>query len=429
MRREILGRYELADLLGRGGMAEVWAAWDRTAGRRVAVKFLAPYGHPDASAALEERFRREAKLTADLSHPGVPVVHDSGRLDDGRLYLVMELVPGDTLAASLKDGGPFPVQRAATVAAQAAEALAHAHAQGVIHRDIKLSNVMLTPAGAVKVLDFGIAAALEPAPDEPRLTATDATPGTAGFMAPEQAQGRPVAASDLYGLGCVLYELLAGVAPFTAPNAVMLMYQHAFKEPPSVTSHRPDAPAEFADLVMRLLAKKPAARPSADEVRDIGRRWSAGAAGSDETGSVVSLVEQYDRWREADEPGRAHEGYAGLVERLAGSRPVDDPELLACRAGAARCLAMLGRSTEARDAYEALLPFQTRALGAAHVSVFESRYRIGELAAGLGERERARTLLTELRDDQRAAVPGNDPGLVRTVELLARLDRLLEGSS
>ncbi|MFD7578569.1 protein kinase [Kitasatospora sp. NPDC059817] len=429
MRQEILGRYELADLLGRGGMAEVWAAWDRVAGRRVAVKFLAPYGHGDASAALEQRFRRETKLTAGLSHPGVPVVHDSGRHDDGRLYLVMELVPGDTLSALLKRPGPFPVQRAATVAAQAAEVLAYAHANGVIHRDVKTSNVMLTPAGAVKVLDFGIAAALEPAPDEPRLTATDATPGTAGFMAPEQAQGRPVAASDLYGLGCVLYELLAGVVPFTAPNAVMLMYQHTFKEVPPVTLHRPDAPAEFADLVMRLLAKKPTDRPSADEVRDIGWRWSAGGIGGDEPGSVTALLEQYDRWREADEPGRAHEGYAELVERLAVRRAVDDPELLACRAGAARCLAMLGRSTEARDAYEALLPFQERALGAAHPSVFDTRYWIGKLAAGAGERERARTLLTELRDAQRAGLPEGDPGLVRTVELIARLDRLLGGAT
>ncbi|MER7845134.1 serine/threonine-protein kinase [Kitasatospora sp. NPDC096077] len=429
MRQEILGRYELADLLGRGGMAEVWAAWDRVAGRRVAVKFLAPYGHVEAPTALEQRFRREAKLTASLSHPGVPVVHDSGRLDDGRLYLVMELVPGETLSALLKDTGRFTVPRAATVAAQAAEVLSYAHANGVIHRDLKPSNLMFTPAGAVKVLDFGIAAALEPASDEPRLTATDATPGTAGFMAPEQAQGHPVAASDLYGLGCVLYELLAGVAPFTASNAVMLMYLHTFKEAPSVTSHRPEVPAELADLVMRLLAKKPADRPSVDEVRDIGRRWSTGAIADDEPGAVASLLEQYDRWRRAGEPGRAHEAYTGLFERLVGSRPVDDPELLVCRAGVARCLAMLGRSTEARDEYQALLPFQVRTFGATHESVFDSRYRIGELSGVLGERERARALLAELRDDQRAALPGDDPGLARTVGLIARLDRLLGGPS
>ncbi|MER7672861.1 serine/threonine-protein kinase [Kitasatospora sp. NPDC096128] len=429
MRQEILGRYELADLLGRGGMAEVWAAWDRVAGRRVAVKFLAPYGQGEASTALERRFQREAKLTAGLSHPGVPVVHDSGRLDDGRLYLVMELVPGETLSALLKDAGRFTVPRAATVAAQAAEVLAYAHANGVIHRDLKPSNLMFTPAGAVKVLDFGIAAALEPAPDEPRLTATDATPGTAGFMAPEQAQGHPTAASDLYGLGCVLYELLAGEAPFAASNAVMLMYEHAFKEAPPVASHRPEVPAEFADLVMRMLAKKPADRPSVDEVRAIGWRWSTGAIGVDELGSVTLLLQRYDGWRRADKPRRAYEAYIGLVERLAGSRSVDDPELLACRVGEARCLAMLGRSTEARDAYWALLPFQVRAFGAAHESVFESRYRIGELSAGLGERERARALLTELCDDQRAVLPGDDPALARTVGLIARLDRLLGGSS
>ncbi|MFJ4097333.1 protein kinase [Kitasatospora sp. NPDC089913] len=424
MTREILGRYELSDLLGRGGMGEVWAARDRLAGRRVAVKFLSSHGHGDVSTALEQRFLREARLTSALRHVGVPVVHDHGKLGDGRLYLVMELVPGETLSTLLKSGR-FPIHRAASVAAQTADVLAHAHANGVIHRDLKPSNLMLTPTGAVKVLDFGIAAALEPGPDEPRLTATNATPGTAGFMAPEQAEGRSVAASDLYALGCLLYELLAGTPPLTAPNPVMLMYRHATEEPEPVTAHRPDLPGALADLVMRLLAKAPEDRPSSQEVRVTAARWAAEASGGEAEAEAEAALERYDGLFTAGDPGRAHEGYTGLAERLAGSRAVDDPQVLACRAGAARCLVVLGRPSEARDAFEALLPFQTRALGATHPSVFDTRYRIAKLVADSGGRARARELLVLLRDAQRAALPDADPGVVRTVRLIERLDRML----
>ncbi|MFE0536406.1 protein kinase [Streptomyces nigra] len=279
MTRRIRGHYELIDLLGRGGMGEVWSARDLRLDRPVAVKFLAAGGHGVDLDRMERRFQREARLTARIRHAGVPVVHESGRLDgddgDG-LYLVMELVRGDTLSQLLKRNGPFPIHLAAAVAAQTADALAHAHRIGVVHRDLKPSNLMLTPDATVKVLDFGIAAAMEPHPDEPRLTRTQEVLGTPGFISPEQADGgRATERSDLYALGCVLYEILAGSPPFTAGTAVALLYRHAYEEPPPIRDLRGAIPADFASLVMRLLAKSPDDRPSAEEVHGAARAWLA----------------------------------------------------------------------------------------------------------------------------------------------------------
>ncbi|MEV5018703.1 protein kinase [Streptomyces sp. NPDC053780] len=279
MTRRIRGHYELIDRLGRGGMGEVWSARDLRLDRPVAVKFLTAGGHGVDLDRMERRFQREARLTARIRHAGVPVVHESGRLggDDGDgLYLVMELVRGDTLSQLLKRNGPFPVHLAAAVAAQTADALAHAHRIGVVHRDLKPSNLMLTPDGTVKVLDFGIAAAMEPDPNEPRLTRTQEVLGTPGFISPEQADGgRATERSDLYALGCVLYEILTGRAPFTAGTAVALLYRHAYEEPPPLRDLRGAIPADFASLVMRLLAKSPDDRPSAEEVHGAACAWLA----------------------------------------------------------------------------------------------------------------------------------------------------------
>ncbi|MEU2625893.1 serine/threonine-protein kinase [Kitasatospora sp. NPDC007106] len=480
MTQEILGRYELASLLGRGGMAEVWSAHDKRRDRPVAVKVLTPRGYRgEALTTLEQRFLREVRFTARLRHPGIPLVHESGKLDDGRLYLVMEVVAGRTVSALAKDWGQWPVPLAASLAAQTADVLAHAHANGVVHRDLKPSNLMLTPENAVKVLDFGIAATLDPGLEEPRLTRTDAIPGTAGFMAPEQAEGRPVAGSDLYALGCILYELVAGTPPFEAENNLMLVYRHMTEAPLPVTSLRPDLPQGFADLVMQLLAKDPACRPaSAGAVQDVVREWAGvgvkawadaghrvaipgapglqarqpervaagGPAGSvgpvaavarsgtplheggrqaEGTGSVSTKLELYENLRQSDRPGSAHDGFVTLAAELCRNRPATDRELLACRIGIARCLAALGRAAEARHELEALLPVQQQAFGHADRTVFDTRYELAVLSAQVGDRDSARQQLVWLGRDQRAALPYSDESHARVDQLLARLDRML----
>ncbi|MFI6581759.1 protein kinase [Embleya sp. NPDC050493] len=267
-------RYELTEQLGKGGMGEVWLAFDKHLDRKVAVKFMSSPAMARSLPTAQERFRREARTTARLEHPGVPTVYDVGIDGEGRMFVVMQYVPGRTLAKVLKKRGRFPVAWAAAVAAQVGEVLAYAHGLGVIHRDLKPANLMLTPTGSVKVLDFGIAAALEPEPG-PALTGTGVVAGTPGFMAPEQVvlqQASPH--SDLYALGCVLYELLAGVAPLTSPNPMGLLYLHVHEEPRPLSARCPTLPPEFADLIMRLLAKLPVDRPgSAEEVIALTAAW------------------------------------------------------------------------------------------------------------------------------------------------------------
>ena len=254
----VLGdRYRLEEVLGSGGMATVWRAWDLRLERPVAVKTLDHAGLSDPSAA--ERFDREARTVARLTHPNIVAVYDVGT-QDGVGYLVMELIGGVSVA-TLLDGGPLPVQQAVSIAAQTCDALGAAHAAGVIHRDVKPANIMVTHAGAVKVCDFGIARQLHAAGQT--LTAPDSAIGTSDFMAPEQATGDPVdARTDLYALGCVLYAMLTGRPPFTGDNPIAVIYQHLHNAPTPVRSLRADAPAELAALIGQLLAKEPTDRPA-----------------------------------------------------------------------------------------------------------------------------------------------------------------------
>jgi serine/threonine protein kinase len=206
--RILNGRYQLTSLLGVGGMASVYLADDRVLQRQVAVKVLSPVYAQDPS--FVERFRREARTAARLSHPNIVAVFDSGS-DAEQHYLVMEYVPGQSLAELLARQGRLAPQRAAELAVEVCAALAAAHAQGLVHRDIKPGNVLVGPNGRVKVTDFGIAKAAVAA----TVTGSGMVLGTAAYLSPEQAQGGPVdARSDLYGLGCVLYELLTGTPPF-----------------------------------------------------------------------------------------------------------------------------------------------------------------------------------------------------------------------
>lgn len=262
--RVVAGRYRLLDPLGRGGMAVVWRGRDDLLGRPVAVKTVDLTG-PD-SLAWGARFEREARATAALNHPNIVTVYDTG-VEDDTAYLVMELLPGPTLAAQLHDEGPLPVERVRSIGLQMCAALTAAHRAGIIHRDIKPANVSYAADGTVKVLDFGITQLMDDH-GGPSLTRTNTVMGTADYLAPEQASGGRVdERADLYALGCVLFALLTGEAPFTADTPVATMLRHAREDAPDVRDLRPGIPADLAATVDHLLAKRPEDRPaSAEEV-------------------------------------------------------------------------------------------------------------------------------------------------------------------
>ncbi|HEX4282483.1 MAG TPA: protein kinase [Solirubrobacteraceae bacterium] len=262
--RTLAGRYRLDEVIGRGGMSTVYRGTDLALDRVVAVKVaLDPL--VEQSPIYLERFRREANAAAAIDHPGVVTVYDAGA-DGPTRFIVMEFVPGRSLADILREQSPLEPAEAADIAAQAADALSAAHARGIIHRDIKPGNIMITPDGSVKVLDFGIARAV----DSGTLTQTATVLGTSAYMSPEQALGQPAdARSDIYSLGCVLYEMLTGEPPFMAEVAAAVMHQHVRVQPKPASERNPAVPPALNALVMEMLAKAPADRPqTAAEVRD-----------------------------------------------------------------------------------------------------------------------------------------------------------------
>jgi serine/threonine-protein kinase len=247
----LLGRYEVGRLLGAGGMAEVYEGHDRLLARRVAIKILlAQYAHDPAFLA---RFRREAQSAASLSHPNIVGVFDTGSEGD-TWFIVMEYIDGRTLKDIIRAEGALYWARAAEVAADVAGALAVAHARGIVHRDVKPGNVMLTTEGKVKVMDFGIARATA----VPSITQTSAVVGTAQYIAPEQAQGLEVdARSDVYALGCCLYEMVTGQVPFTGPTPVAIAYRHVREDPTPPRALNPDVPVPLERVCLKAMAKRP----------------------------------------------------------------------------------------------------------------------------------------------------------------------------
>ncbi|HVF07186.1 MAG TPA: Stk1 family PASTA domain-containing Ser/Thr kinase [Actinomycetota bacterium] len=260
MKSELGERYQVEARIGAGGMAEVFRGFDPVLSRTVAIKVLLPQFARDTS--FVHRFRREAQAAARLNQPNIVGVYDSGS-DDETQYIVMEFIEGRTLAEFMSAGRrPTPVQ-AAEIAQKIAAAIAAAHAQGVIHRDIKPGNVMVTRDGTVKVMDFGIARMLGPetAPQ------TSAVLGTASYLSPEQAQGTPVdARTDIYSLGAVLYELLTGRPPFTGDSSVAVAYKQVNETPELPSSLNPDVSPSMDAVVMKALSKNPSNRyQSAEE--------------------------------------------------------------------------------------------------------------------------------------------------------------------
>jgi eukaryotic-like serine/threonine-protein kinase len=279
--RVLSDRYELTAVLGRGGMGEVHRATDRVLRRTVAVKLLP--AELSGQKVSRARFEREARAAAGLNHPNIATLHDVGTDLSGNTpspYLVMEYVEGRMLT-ELLDDGPLPVERVSAIVRDLLGALAHSHAHGVVHRDIKPGNLMVTTSGTVKVLDFGIAQAL--ADTATRLTATGAAIGTPGYLSPEQIRGDPVdGRADLYSAGCLLYELLTGRPPFTGDSPFVVMHHHLARTPAVPSTLRRGIAARLDGVVLRALAKDPDDRfPDADTMREALERADAAAGPAD----------------------------------------------------------------------------------------------------------------------------------------------------
>jgi serine/threonine-protein kinase len=237
--------------VGVGGMSEVWSAHDLELDRSVALKLLAP----DADPA---RFVREAQAVARLSHPHICQLYDYGEAG-GRPYMVLELLPGGSLADRLVERRPLPDFETARIAAELASALGYAHAEGVLHRDMKPANVLFDSEGSARIVDFGIARVI----NAPTLTEAGTILGTAAYISPEQSRGDPVTpASDVYAFGAVLYQMLTGRPPFEGTDALEVAAMHDTHEPQPISSIRPDAPHDLAEVAARALAKRPGDRPA-----------------------------------------------------------------------------------------------------------------------------------------------------------------------
>lgn len=256
----LAGRYEIRQLIGRGGMAEVHLGYDTRLSRTIAIKLLRSDVAGDPT--FQARFRREAQSAAALNHPAIVSVYDSGEeqlTDAGGVtrtvpYIVMEYVEGHTVRELLGEGEAVPINEAVEIVTGVLDALEYSHRAGIIHRDIKPGNIMLTSTGAVKVMDFGIARAVEDSAAQ--VTQAHAVVGTAQYLSPEQARGEVVdARSDLYSTGCLLYELLTGTPPFTGDSAVAIAYQHVREVPRPPSSIAPDVPEALDRVVLKALAK------------------------------------------------------------------------------------------------------------------------------------------------------------------------------
>lgn len=422
--RLIQSRYRLLDVIGRGGMGEVWRARDESLGRQVAVKCLKPLGpqHDQSfTRILRERFRREARVAAALQHRGVTVVHDFGE-HDGVLYLVMELLDGRNLSQLLEDNkqNPLPVPDVVDIAEQVADALGYTHQQGIVHRDLKPANIMRLADGTVKICDFGIARLGHDIGFTSRLTGTGIAMGTPHYMSPEQISGGDVDhRSDLYSLGCVLYEIATGVPPFDLDDSWAVLVGHRDTQPEPLRSHRAELPGFFDRVVLDLLAKTPGERPT--DAGDLRRRILHGRTGEQPqvSGHVrlapPVLVEHPSGSRPPRLPswtrdmttghkatGTVAAGFplpdhsAGLTGEwttgtdlrvlpsaypaVRGERPTPSPELLstlANRHSAGLNLGRLGHWEEAGEVHRAVAAEREHALGPDHPDTLASRYEVG----------------------------------------------------
>ncbi|MFD6455580.1 Stk1 family PASTA domain-containing Ser/Thr kinase [Nocardia sp. NPDC060220] len=297
--KNLSSRYELGEIIGFGGMSEVHRARDVRLSRDVAIKVLRADLARDPTFYL--RFKREAQNAAALNHPAIVAVYDTGEatVDGGPLpYIVMEYVEGDTLRDIVRGKGPLAPRKAMEVVADVCAALDFSHKAGIVHRDMKPANIMINRAGAVKVMDFGIARAIADSANP--MTQTAAVIGTAQYLSPEQARGETVdARSDVYSVGCVLFEILTGQPPFTGDSPVAVAYQHVKEDPPLPSSVNPGVPRELDSVILKAMAKNPAnryqtaAEMRADLIRVLGGQKP----------SAPMVMNEEDRTDYDDEPG------------------------------------------------------------------------------------------------------------------------------
>lgn len=425
--RLIQSRYRLIELIGRGGMGEVWRALDESLGRQVAVKCLKPVGpqHDRAfTRVLRERFRREARVAASLQHRGVTVVHDFGE-DEGMPYLVMELLDGRNLSQLLEENEqhPLPVEHVVDIAEQVADALGYTHRRGIVHRDLKPANIMRLTDGTVKICDFGIARPDHGIGMSSRLTTTGLAMGTPHYMSPEQISGKEVDhRSDLYSLGCVLYEIATGAPPFDQEDAWAVLVGHRDTPPEPPRTHRAELPGFFDRVVLDLLAKAPDERPA--DAGDLRRRivlgrtggqpalgpgplarpgaglppvprekalpaWTrAMTAGRPATGSTPPPAERPDpaagltgRWTAAA-PAAPDTG--SFVSVSAGPPAADLLATLEGRHSAGIDLGRLGRWAEAAQVHREVAAQRLRLLGPDHPDTLAARYEVAYTLGRLG---------------------------------------------
>jgi tRNA A-37 threonylcarbamoyl transferase component Bud32 len=377
MQQSILGdRYTLVETLGDGGMAKVYLARDNSLDREVALKVLREQYADDEE--FVERFRREAMSAAALNHPGIVQVYDRGRSADGDFYIAMEYVPGGTLKERIKEGGDLAPREASEIASRVADALAVAHDRGIVHRDVKPQNVLLTASGEAKVSDFGIARAAS----SKTMTQTNSVLGTLAYMSPEQLRGERVGpASDLYSLGVVLYEMLTGELPYQGDDPIATAMKRLDEPPPNPREVNPAVPEELDALVVKLLAKAP----------------------EDRYASAASLSQDLRRVRDGLPPVAAGPGESTTERNISDTGMTRPPAGLGRRRTLALSLAALllgvalfvgvawavGRDTPNQSLPDQVVAEKVEVPGVVGLSLNEAQKRLAEEDLELGSRDEA----------------------------------------
>ncbi|MEV6108077.1 protein kinase [Streptomyces sp. NPDC051940] len=478
--RLIQGRYRLIELIGRGGMGEVWRSLDESLGRRIAVKVLKPAGsHRDEKAfsnVIRERFRREARVAAGLQHRGITVVHDFGEDpgNGGLLYLVMELLDGSNLSQVLRGNGhrALSVDGVLDIAAQTAAALAYTHDQGIVHRDLKPANIVRLADGSVKICDFGIARLAHDIGFTARVSGGGVAMGTPHYMSPEQIAGAGLDhRSDLYSLGCVLYELATGEPPFNLEDSWSVLVGHRDTEPVPPRTRNPAIPEELDRLVLDLLAKQPEERPAdaheiverlaratsskpgsqpeagpampawtsamttgpsaaprpapADTLSGLTAVWTPPGGTPADDGRIAGLRRRHEAGLELGRQGRWDEALTAFLELVpdcAATLGSGHPRTLAARYEIGICLGRTGRPGEALEHYQQLIADRARHSGPDHVETLRARHGLGVSLGRLGRWAEALTQAQEVcAERERTLGPDHDDTIVSRRETAVAL--------